>query len=218
MPGVGHDIGIDLDTVADELYGALPSEFTSRRDALAAEARRAGDRALAAEVKKLRRPTTGAWLANLLVRDRRDEVVQLLDLGAALRQAQATLATGDLRRLSQERHRLLTELQKAAGRLADRNGQAVSAAAAQELSDTLEAATADPDAAEALRAGRLTTGLHYSGLARAWSPSPAATVGLTAPLMKALTQRPLLTRTSRQVVNAVAILHPRGAQQRLRPH
>ena len=57
----------------------LPSEFTSRRDALAAEARRAGDRALAAEVKKLRRPTTGAWLANLLVRQRRDEVAQLLD-------------------------------------------------------------------------------------------------------------------------------------------
>ena len=161
---MGQNNGIDLDTVADELYGALPSEFTSRRDALAGEARRAGDRALAAEVKKLRRPTTGAWLANLLVRERRDEVAQLLDLGSALRQAQATLATGDLRRLSQERHRLLTKLEQDAGHLADRHGQAVSGAVAQELSDTLEAATADPDAADALRAGRLTTGLHYAGL------------------------------------------------------
>jgi hypothetical protein len=163
-PAVGQNNGIDLDTVADELYGALPSEFTSRRDALAGEARRAGDRALAAEIKKLRRPTMGAWLANLLVRERRDEVARLLDLGSALRQAQATLATGDLRRLSQERHRLLTDLEQEAGRLADRHGQAVSGAVAQELSDTLEAATADPDAADALRAGRLTTGLHYSGL------------------------------------------------------
>ena len=167
---VGQNDGIDLDTVADELYGALPSEFTSRRDALAAEARRAGDPALAAEVKKLRRPTTGAWVANLLVREHRGEVAQLLDLGSALRRAQATLATGDLRRLSQERHRLLTELEKDAGRLADRYGQAVSGAVAQELSDTLEAATADPDAADALRAGRLTTGLHYSGL----GPAPVS--------------------------------------------
>ena len=189
-PAVGQNNGIDLDTVADELYGALPSEFTSRRDALAGEARRAGDRALAAEVKKLRRPTMGAWLANLLVRERRDEVAQLLDLGSALRQAQATLATADLRRLSQERHRLLTDLEQEAGHLADRHGQAVSGAVAQELSDTLEAATADPDAADALRAGRLTTGLHYSGLAPDWSASRTLTVYLTAVPMEMKRPRP----------------------------
>ncbi len=177
---MGQNNGIDLDTVADELYGSLPSEFTSRRDALAAEARRAGDRALAAEVKKLRRPTTGAWLANLLVRERRDEVAQLLDLGSALRQAQATLATGDLRRLSQERHRLLTKLEQDAGHLADRHGQAVSGAVAQELADTLEAATADPDAADALRAGRLTTGLHYSGLGPGLVSVPDVDAGMAS--------------------------------------
>ena len=163
-PRVGQDDGIDVDTVADELYGLLPSEFTSRRDARAAEARQAGDRALAGEIKNLRRPTTGAWLANLLVRERPDQVAQLLDLGAALRQAQAALATGDLRRLSQERHRLLAELEKEGRDLANRHGQQVSGAVAQELAATLDAALADPDAADALRAGRLTTGLHYSGL------------------------------------------------------
>jgi hypothetical protein len=155
---------MDLDSVADELYGLTPSEFTPQRDARAAEARKAGDRTLATEVKKLRRPTTGAWLANLLVRERRDQVARLLDLGAALRRAQAALATDDLRRLSQERHRLLADLDKAARDLADRFGQPVGAAVGQELSATLEAALADPDAAGALRAGRLTAGLHYSGL------------------------------------------------------
>ena len=98
--------------MADELYGLTPAEFIPRRDALAAEARKAGDRALAAEIKKLRRPTTGAWLANVLARQRRDQVAQLLDLGAALRQAQASLATSELRRLSQERHAVLSELEQ----------------------------------------------------------------------------------------------------------
>lgn len=150
--------------MADELYGLTPAEFVPRREALAAEARKAGDRALAAEIKKLRRPTTGAWLANVLARQRGDQVARLLDLGAALRQAQASLATRELRRLSQERHAVLSELEREARHLASHYGQAVSGAVAQELSATLDAALADPEAAGALRAGRLTTGLHYSGL------------------------------------------------------
>jgi hypothetical protein len=150
--------------VADELYALAPPEFTSRRDGRAAEARKAGDKALAAEIKRLRRPTTGAWLANLLARERPDQVGELLDLGTALRQAQATLAVNDLRRLSQERHRVLTALSREAHDLAGRRGQVVSDAVAKEVEATLEAALADADAGEALRAGRLTTGLHYSGL------------------------------------------------------
>jgi hypothetical protein len=161
---LSQDDHIDIDTVAGELYSLAPSEFTSRRDARAAEARRAGDKALAAEIKKLRRPTTGAWLANLLTRERGQPVAGLLDLGAALRAAQAQLATDDLRRLSLERHHQVAELEREARGLAGQHGQAVSEAAAQELAATLEAALADEDAANALRAGRLTTGLHYSGL------------------------------------------------------
>jgi hypothetical protein len=160
---LGQDDGIDLDPVADELYGLAPSEFTARRDERAAEARRAGDKALAAEIKKLRRPTTGAWLANLLARERREQVAHLLDVGAALRRAQAKLAKDDLRRLSSERHRALNALEKEARDLAGQHGQAVSGAVAQELVATLEAALADEKAANAFRAGRLATGLHYSG-------------------------------------------------------
>ena len=43
-------------------------------------------------------------------------------------------------------------------------GQSVSAAAAQELEATLDAAFADPQAAESLLRGRLSSGLRYSGL------------------------------------------------------
>jgi hypothetical protein len=76
---------VDLDTVADELYGLPPDAFTPTRDTRAADARSAGDRGLAAAITKLRRPTTGAWLANLLARERSDQVSELLDLGAEMR-------------------------------------------------------------------------------------------------------------------------------------
>jgi hypothetical protein len=150
-----------LTAVAEALYGLLPAQFTAARDAQAAEARRAGDKQLAAEIKALKKPTVGAWLANLLVRERRAQVEQLLDLGAELRQAQAGLAAGELRRLSQERHTVVASLRNEARTLARDAGQPVSDAVAQELEATLEA---DAEAADALRSGQLTAGLHYSGL------------------------------------------------------
>ncbi|MDQ6782683.1 MAG: hypothetical protein M3063_04420, partial [Actinomycetota bacterium] len=76
---------MDLDVVANELYGLTPSTFTAARDDKAVALRRSGDRELATAIKKLRRPTTGAWLTNLLVRERHDAVLQLLELGAATR-------------------------------------------------------------------------------------------------------------------------------------
>jgi DNA repair exonuclease SbcCD ATPase subunit len=154
---------VDLDTVADELYGLPPDAFTPTRDARATEARSAGDRDLAAAIKKLRRPTTGAWLANLLARERNDQLAELLDLGAAMRQAQADLAGDDLRRLSQQRRQVVAALGDEARRLARYRGQPASQASIGELEATLEAALADAGAAEALRRGRLTTALRYSG-------------------------------------------------------
>jgi DNA repair exonuclease SbcCD ATPase subunit len=154
---------VDLDTVADELYGLPPDAFTPTRDARATEARSAGDRDLAAAIKKLRRPTTGAWLANLLARERNDQLAELLDLGAAMRQAQADLAGDDLRRLSQRRRQVVAALGDEARRLARDRGQPASQASIGELEATLEAALADAGAAEALRRGRLTTALRYSG-------------------------------------------------------
>jgi hypothetical protein len=155
---------VDLETVADELYGLQPAEFTSARDARAAEARKSGDRELAAEIKALRRPTASAWLANLLARSRSDQVTELLDLGEALRQAQANLSGDELRTLSSQRHQVVSALAQEARRVAYEQGERVSDAVQQELEGTLEAALADPRAGEALQAGRLTSALSYSGL------------------------------------------------------
>ncbi len=155
---------MDVSTVADELYGLPPGEFTSQRAVRAAAARRAGDRELAAAIKKLRRPTTSAWLANLLVRRRPDQLLQLLELGAAMRLAQGQLAGSELRQLSQQRHQVIRALSGEARRLSRDLGRSVSEASGRELEVTLEAALADADAGDAVRSGRLTSALNYSGL------------------------------------------------------
>lgn len=159
-----------FEEIADELYRLPRSAFTATRDARAADAARAGDRTLAAAIKKLRKPTTGAWLANLLAHERPDEVARLIELGADLRSAQGRLAGDDLRRLSQRRQELVAALAAEASRLARQAGQAAGESVVGELQGTLEAALADEDAAEALRSGRLTTGVRRAGI----GPAPGA--------------------------------------------
>ncbi len=154
---------MDLGSVADELYGLPPGEFVSARDARASEARATGDRELATAIKSLRRPTTGAWLANLVVRERRDQLTELLRLGDDMRRAQRDLAGSDLKRLSQLRRQLLSALVVEAKTIAGAYGHATNASSLQELEETLEAAVADASAGDALLSGRLTVALRYSG-------------------------------------------------------
>jgi hypothetical protein len=158
---------MDLDAVATELYGLAPADFTNARDARALEAKRAGDRELARAIGKFKRPIVSAWLANVLVRERGDQVQSMLDLGAALGQAQARLAKDELRKLQRERRRAIAALLDDAAGLARDRGEGTSSAVARELEATLEAASLDPEAATALKAGLLTTGLRYAGLG--WS-------------------------------------------------
>ena len=136
----------ELDTIADELYRLPPDEFTSARDASASQARTAGKRSLAAEIKGLRRPTTSAWLANRLVRDRPDECDRLLSLGASMRDASQRLAGDELRRLSGQRHQVLAALTAAARDIASGAGIPFSPAVSSELEGTLTAALSDGEA------------------------------------------------------------------------
>ena len=147
---------MDLDAVTGELYGVPPSDFVTERDERAAQARRAGERQLADAIKRLRRPSAGAWLANLLVRERYEQVSELLAVGAELRQAQAHLANEDLRRLSKERRRVVASLAGDALELARDRGQTVSSAAARELETTLEAASGTPVGSTRPDGSRLT--------------------------------------------------------------
>ncbi len=150
-----------LARIADELYGIPPTGFISARNARAKA--EAGDRELAARIKGLRRPAPAAWVTNLLVRERRDELEQLLELGAALRDAQASLDRETLTRLSKERRGVVLALARAGGARAKDAGHPVVPAVLDAVAATLDAGLADPEAADAIRTGRLLRPLETIG-------------------------------------------------------
>jgi hypothetical protein len=150
--------------VADELYGLPPADFTAARDERARAARTAGRRDDAAEIRKLPRPTTSAWLVNQLSREAPEALGRLFDVAGALQEAQRSLAGDRLRELSGKRRQVVADLLPVAEAVAGRAGQPASPAVLEEVRATLEAALADADAREAVRSGRLTRALAYAGL------------------------------------------------------
>lgn len=154
---------MELASVVDELYGLRPQDFTTARDERSSEARRVGDKDLALSIRQLRKPTVGAWMANMLVRNQRADVERLIDLGEALR-SNRKLDGDQIRQVSKEKNDAVTSLIRQGRSIAKRTGQPVSQAAELDLEGTLDASFADPVSAASLRAGCLTTALRYSGL------------------------------------------------------
>jgi DNA repair exonuclease SbcCD ATPase subunit len=155
---------VDLDEVADELYEVPPEEFIAVRKERQDAAKADGDKALAKEIGGLPKPSAAAWVSNLLVREHREEIQNLVELGTLLREAQENLAGDQLRALDVQRRQLVAALTRQARALANERGHPVSTAVATQVEDTLRAALADPDAGEALLSGRLTSPMSYSGM------------------------------------------------------
>ena len=172
---------MDVDRVADELYGLTPEQFTPARNARAKEAKAAGDKDAAAQIAGLRKPNAVAWLANSLARQRPDEIGPLLELGEALREASATLSGPELRELSRQRHRVVYALVQEAKALAAESGRRVTDDVARRLEETLTAALTNADDGELLRQARLTDGLVPGGFA----PAPAQKVQPIRPTRQA---------------------------------
>ena len=148
---------MDVEQIADGLYGLPPPEFTAAREQAAARSRAAGDPATADRVHRLRRPTLAAWLANLLVREHPEELRGLLELASGLREAQARLDGDQLRELTQRRRAVVAALTSQAGQAATRAGLSVGEGPLGELEQTLQAALTDPAVADAVASGRLTS-------------------------------------------------------------
>ena len=153
-----------LEQVIDDLYALTPEEFVPQRSELAKAAKAAGDKASAATITALRRPTVGAWLVNTLVRHQGEQLEALFDLAASLRAAQDELDGDQLRQLTTQRGQLVAAMARQARALAHELGRTVSSSVVEEVEQTLRAALADPAAADEVRAGRLTSGLTYAGL------------------------------------------------------
>ncbi|GAA0405468.1 hypothetical protein GCM10009530_67060 [Microbispora corallina] len=158
---------MDLDEAAGRLYGLTPDEFTAARDALAKEAKAAGDAALAKGIRALRRPTVVAWAVNQASRRHAEELDALLDVGRRLRAAWQTQDADALAELGRERSAATARLTRAVRDDAEADGRPLSSSGEVEVEQTLDAAVVDEDAAGQVREGRLVRPLSYSGFAPA---------------------------------------------------
>ncbi|WP_298253726.1 hypothetical protein [uncultured Arthrobacter sp.] len=157
---------MDLTEYAAGLYALPLDRFISARNTAAKDATQAGDRELAASLRALPKPSSAAWLVNVLVVHRRDEVEEVLELGAALRTAQADADRARLHALGQRRQHLIAAVAGRSLEAAADIGYAVGPAALPGVERTLRAALADPAAAAAVLTGRLTRPLESAG----WDP------------------------------------------------
>lgn len=151
----------DLLEIADELYALPLAEFTPARDARAKELK--GTPA-ATRVKALRKPSTAAWVVNLLVRREAAQVDQLLSVGAALREAQAAMSAGELRALTKQRRQVTAAVTTQARRVAADEGARITEAVAEQVESTLTAAMVDAECGRAVRSGLLVSALRTTGL------------------------------------------------------
>src|SRR5207253_5292734 len=82
------------DQEIDRLFELSPDAFVAARDDLAKRLKAEGRSEEAARVRSLRRPTVAAWAANQVARRNPGDLQELLDAGAALRQAQRKVLSG----------------------------------------------------------------------------------------------------------------------------
>src|SRR5215213_8183037 len=170
----------DLDAALAALYQLPLEQFVATRDQLARRLRAAGDRDRARQVAALRRPPVSAWAANQLAHAAPNAIAELLDAGAALRQAQQDALAGQpgaarqLRTATPHLRAAITRLSQRAETLLVRSGHAASDATLSRLAATLQAAaTGDEATRAALAEGRLPGDLDPAGFGLDLGSAPA---------------------------------------------
>jgi hypothetical protein len=158
---------VELESEIDRLYGVPLDEFIRDRDELVKRLRREGEREAAERVKKLRKPSAGAWALNQAVRRRRKETDALLAAGERLREShEALLSGGDaaaLREAMQEERALGSALADCAEAIASETGKS-GPALRERVRATLHAASVDEEAREELARGRFVREREAAGL------------------------------------------------------
>ena len=198
--------------MVDELYGLDPADFTARRDQLASEAGKDGDRDLAGAIRALRRPSAAAATVNLMARVNGDEIGRLIELGARMREAQAALSGEEIRALGRQRSQLVAGLAQEARRATHDAGRPISQATEREVRATFEAALADEAAGDAVRAGRLVRALERAGMEPV--NLEGAVAGTGRPRLRPVPSRTSRTRTEDEAGEEDAEGQQRRADER----
>jgi hypothetical protein len=146
--------------VARELLLVAPADFVAERTARQRAARK-DDRELATAIGGLRKPAPAAWVIDLLAHD--GALDEAVDLGPAIRQAQADADPVAIRTLRRQRSGVVDALTQAGADLASDQGHPVTPAVLDQVRATIEAAMADPHAGAAVRSGLLVRPLESAG-------------------------------------------------------
>jgi hypothetical protein len=171
---------LEVEDAVAGLYRLPLAEFVAGRDRLARQLRAAGDREAARRVAALRRPSVSAWAANQLAQAAPHAMAELLEVGAALAQAQQDALAGRpgaarrLRSTSAQLRAAISRLSQRAETLLLRAGHAPSDATLGRLAATLQAAaTGDQPTRTALAEGRLAGDLDPAGFGLPVDATPA---------------------------------------------
>ena len=174
----------ELLAIAERLYAGPAEEFTHARNAAA---KQVSDKALAARVTKLKKPSVAAWAVNLLVRVETEQIDSVLALAESLRAAAAALDGDELRALTRQRRQLTSALATSARSHARDAGVRLTAPVIDQVEGILTAAMLDPVAAQVVRTGRVVTAFTATGVS---DLDVAGVVALPESLDVAATARP----------------------------
>jgi hypothetical protein len=150
----------ELLTVAERLYAGSAEEFTEERNAAA----KGVEKELAAQIKKLKKPSVAAWAVNLLVRSETEQIDSVLELASSLRAAAEALDGDELRALTRQRRQLTSALATAARSHARDAGVRLTGPVVDQVEGMLTAAMLDPVAAQVVRTGRVVTAFTSTGV------------------------------------------------------
>lgn len=151
---------MEFAALARQLLLVAPADFVAARTERQ-RAVRADDRALATTIGGLRKPAPAAWVIDLLAAD--GALDDTIDLGPALRKAQADADPAAIRALRRQRTEVVDALARAGADLAADAGHPVTPSVLEQVRATIEAAMADPHAGAAVRSGLLVRPLESVG-------------------------------------------------------
>jgi hypothetical protein len=176
---------LTLDDVLTQLATAPPAEFVRERNALVARLTKLGQKAAAARVKTVPKPTVSVWAVNRLARETPKGVERLITASARMRAAQ--LGGGDLRAARASYQAALAHLSERAAAILREPGLGASQQVLLRVETTLTAAAAARELRPVLRQGRLERDLAARGFevftgeklppARDQAKSPAVKAG-----------------------------------------
>ena len=157
----------------DDLFDGDLADFVARRDALVKQLKVEGDKAGAAAVKALRKPSAVAWAVNNVARRAPREVAALVAAGHDVRAAQARAVQGKDDGGLRSSTRAWREKVRALG---DRAAAVVGEQYRDDAAAAFEAASVDDELAAVLTAGRFVVAPTPSGFGLAGMPEPVERV------------------------------------------